>query len=424
MGIPLVTDKAGTVVNGQLCYIPNIYFTPCLRTSHMDTSRRRRHIRYASGKEEVECFCYVEKAGRGAGDIRLGCMCLVHYDCLVQYIRSQLGDRSSLLNSMSRDESMDDHQDPQSKSKKGIVCPFYSPYGNMCKFIAPNVGEDLIGNSSSSSSSSSSIDSSSFDCSSPRMKLEIAARNKYFMDMDDLQRVVQMGSLLENGGLFSDFMHQSEECVQSTCTTTPQRVYSVSFNTPLKSGDSSAVHTPLSQQEVDKLKVWIQEDEQNAVDKYLERSFYSKSKQKKAKKKMSKFTTARLNKARSLDFPDREDSNSNRDSSNTRYFEDESKVKATKALFTDMGLVKINDGDDDEDGGEDEDEEEVEEEHEHKHEDNSSNYTCTIGSTSTDTAEDLTSVYIIATTKPCPSCGFRATHYHGHACHHISPAGG
>lgn len=30
--------------------------------------------------------------------------------------------------------------------------------------------------------------------------------------------------------------------------------------------------------------------------------------------------------------------------------------------------------------------------------------------------------FVLATTKPCPSCGFRSTHAHGHACHHISPA--
>ncbi len=29
-----------------------------------------------------------------------------------------------------------------------------------------------------------------------------------------------------------------------------------------------------------------------------------------------------------------------------------------------------------------------------------------------------------AITKPCPVCAFRATHAHGHGCHHISPYGG
>lgn len=29
-----------------------------------------------------------------------------------------------------------------------------------------------------------------------------------------------------------------------------------------------------------------------------------------------------------------------------------------------------------------------------------------------------TDAYIAATTKPCPVCGYRATHFHGHSCHH------
>ena len=38
--------------------------------------------------------------------------------------------------------------------------------------------------------------------------------------------------------------------------------------------------------------------------------------------------------------------------------------------------------------------------------------------------DDETQRYICATTKPCPKCGYRASHFHGHACHHISPGGG
>lgn len=34
--------------------------------------------------------------------------------------------------------------------------------------------------------------------------------------------------------------------------------------------------------------------------------------------------------------------------------------------------------------------------------------------------EDL----IQRTTRPCPQCGLRVTHYRGHACHHIRPGGG
>ena len=40
-------------------------------------------------------------------------------------------------------------------------------------------------------------------------------------------------------------------------------------------------------------------------------------------------------------------------------------------------------------------------------------------------ASDEASMALInATTKPCPHCQFRVSHYHGHACHHIQPGGG
>jgi hypothetical protein len=39
----------------------------------------------------------------------------------------------------------------------------------------------------------------------------------------------------------------------------------------------------------------------------------------------------------------------------------------------------------------------------------------------TDTA---TAAFIQQTTRPCPGCGLRVTHYRGHACHHISPGRG
>jgi hypothetical protein len=35
-----------------------------------------------------------------------------------------------------------------------------------------------------------------------------------------------------------------------------------------------------------------------------------------------------------------------------------------------------------------------------------------------------TEQYIHATSKPCPSCQVQTTHWHGHACHHISPGKG
>ena len=38
--------------------------------------------------------------------------------------------------------------------------------------------------------------------------------------------------------------------------------------------------------------------------------------------------------------------------------------------------------------------------------------------------KDATDPYVEATTKACPSCGVRSTHWHGHQCHHISPVSG
>lgn len=36
-------------------------------------------------------------------------------------------------------------------------------------------------------------------------------------------------------------------------------------------------------------------------------------------------------------------------------------------------------------------------------------------------AIELSQAYIDVTSKPCPNCNTRGTHYHGHSCHHISP---
>ena len=39
-------------------------------------------------------------------------------------------------------------------------------------------------------------------------------------------------------------------------------------------------------------------------------------------------------------------------------------------------------------------------------------------------SQSISEDFVAATTKPCPKCNFRGTHYHGHACHHISPGSG
>lgn len=44
--------------------------------------------------------------------------------------------------------------------------------------------------------------------------------------------------------------------------------------------------------------------------------------------------------------------------------------------------------------------------------------------TTLDISNDDDDLYTIYTTKACPRCNYRSTHYHGHNCHHISPDGG
>ena len=39
-------------------------------------------------------------------------------------------------------------------------------------------------------------------------------------------------------------------------------------------------------------------------------------------------------------------------------------------------------------------------------------------------ADGSSEALLKATTKPCPNCSMRVSHFHGHACHHIKPEGG
>ena len=62
-------------------------------------------------------YCFCRDYDDGDNDncntskfVRLGCQCIIHYHCLIQYIRSKLGDRMTM-------------------SLNGISCP----YGNECK---------------------------------------------------------------------------------------------------------------------------------------------------------------------------------------------------------------------------------------------------------------------------------------------------
>lgn len=89
------------------------------------TVRNPTLIRQASGNEVKECFCIEEVGKGGQHDLRLGCQCLVHYDCLVLYLREKLRDRAALFAAM------------PDKAHRGIHCPYYSKANNLCGYIAP-----------------------------------------------------------------------------------------------------------------------------------------------------------------------------------------------------------------------------------------------------------------------------------------------
>ena len=118
----------------KLQQTPQSYSTPIMKMNELS-------LRVASGTEEVECFCLGDPVGRGTTDLRLGCNCLVHYDCLVSYIRVALGDKMSLMNSMvatmddgddtdgsihdSRESAKSDASDQKAK-RKGILVRLYT----------------------------------------------------------------------------------------------------------------------------------------------------------------------------------------------------------------------------------------------------------------------------------------------------------
>ena len=70
-------------------------------------------IRQASGSEQKNCFCTDLVGLAEPSHMRLGCRCMTHYNCLVQYVRVALEDKAALLHA-TRDQEV----------RKGIKCPF------------------------------------------------------------------------------------------------------------------------------------------------------------------------------------------------------------------------------------------------------------------------------------------------------------
>jgi len=89
------------------------------------TSKPFALIRQASGRAPgMSCQICLSPVGLAPGaaeDLRLGCHCLVHYSCLVQYIRTCLGNKTMLLHSI-----------PQGEDRPGIICPMSS--AKTCQF--------------------------------------------------------------------------------------------------------------------------------------------------------------------------------------------------------------------------------------------------------------------------------------------------
>ena len=73
---------------------------------------RPNMMRQASGNVVRNCFCF-EKVENQVGHLRLECNCLVHYHCLVQYIRSKLTEQ-------------------ESTDQCGIACPY--AYTGECQY--------------------------------------------------------------------------------------------------------------------------------------------------------------------------------------------------------------------------------------------------------------------------------------------------
>jgi len=66
-----------------------------------------------------DCFCYVDEVGDNDSDLLLRCGCLIHYDCMIRYIKSQLGDKDMIFTIYNKYKSflLDKHY---------IICPYYN----------------------------------------------------------------------------------------------------------------------------------------------------------------------------------------------------------------------------------------------------------------------------------------------------------
>ena len=233
----------------------------------------------------------------------------MHYDCLVKYIRTQLGDKQQLKQSI--DDEVDDHNSNKKSSSsgldaevggrslssmedvgyvrgkifKGVLCPYYNRYASLCKFTlqgtyspttSPSVLQprttvgsmDACGpDPSSYFVSVGSVDgissgcSASFSASGSSDGSEETEKHipRYFLGIRDLEQIVKLGQVL------ADPASSSGDAEEGGAPASP-----LSPKVP--------VLMPLTQDEVDKFKAWVAEEEESAISRSKHSSKHSSSK--------------------------------------------------------------------------------------------------------------------------------------------------
>ena len=105
------------------------------------SSREHILIRQTSLKVQSVCKICTLNVGLVPSDIRLGCECLIHADCLANYIKSKLGDKESIIN------PLNDHEQIEVDDiivEEAIICPYYQKNDdfNECNYKYTIVGKN------------------------------------------------------------------------------------------------------------------------------------------------------------------------------------------------------------------------------------------------------------------------------------------
>jgi len=113
--------------------------------SQTKSPRSHMFIRQSSLKSQSICQICGDSVGLSENDIRLGCTCLIHSTCLGQYIKSKIGDKDSIIRPLEKHEKVElQHSGKSDKSVEDetIICPYYQPGFNECKFKETEIGKE------------------------------------------------------------------------------------------------------------------------------------------------------------------------------------------------------------------------------------------------------------------------------------------